>query len=105
MNTEVYNGFALKQNRFDLGEIPNNTSRLFDLSPTRFRAIHVNSPLSIETTNDAYLTIDAYCSTKTEVDNSLAIKRRVINNVPGTGERLLEMNLLKRIFAVSPLHI
>ena len=43
--------------------------------------------------------------TKTEVDTSLALKADVINNVPGTGERLLEANFLKRIFAVAPLQI
>ena len=62
---------ALKQNKFIIGEIPANTSRLFDLNATRFRAIHVNSPLSIETTNDAYLTIDSDTYSKTEVENSL----------------------------------
>ena len=35
---------------------------------------------------------------KAEVDNSLALKQNVINNAPGTGERLLEANFLERIF-------
>ena len=40
--------------------------------------------------------------TKTEVNNSLASKQNVTNNVPGTGERILEADFVKRIFAVSP---
>ena len=57
------------------GEIPaTNTSRLFDHGDNNFRAINVNSPLSIKTTNDAYLTIQADCYSKTEVDNNLALK-------------------------------
>ena len=35
----------------------------------------------------------------------LALQADVINNVPGTGERLLEANFLKRIFAVAPLQV
>ena len=40
--------------------------------------------------------------TKTEVNNSLALKQNVINHVPGTGERLLEVNFLKLILAMAP---
>ena len=58
------------------GEIPaTSTSRLFDYNDNKFRAIHVNSPLSIQTANDAYLTIKADCCIKTEVDNNLASKQ------------------------------
>ena len=45
-----------------------NTGRLFDHSDNKFRAIHVNSPLSIETTNAAYLTIQSDCYSKAEID-------------------------------------
>lgn len=72
--TEIDNSLLLKQNKFILGEIPSNTSRLFDLNDNKFRAIHVSSPLSIETTNDAYLTINADTYSKAEVDNSLFLK-------------------------------
>ena len=43
--------------------------------------------------------------TKTEVNNSLALKQYVINNVPETGEYLVEANFLKHIFALAPLQI
>ena len=43
--------------------------------------------------------------TKTEIDNAVATKQNNVNNVPGTGERLLEVNCLKRIFAISPLQV
>ena len=33
------------------------------INDNKFRAIHVNNPLSIQTTNDAYLTIDTNCYT------------------------------------------
>ena len=47
-----------------LGEIPPaNTSRLFDHGDSYFRAINVISPLSIQTTNNAYLTSNADCYT------------------------------------------
>jgi len=157
--TEIDNSLALKQIKFILGEIPANTSRLFDLNDNKFRAIHVSSPLSIETTNDAYLTINADTYSKAEVDNSLflkadksttytktevdtqfanlidtapdalntlnelaaalnddanyaatvenqlASKQNLLDNVPGTGQILLESDYLKRIFAVSPLSV
>ena len=41
--------------------------------------------------------------TKTKINNSLASNQHVINNVPGTGERMLEADLAQRIFASSPL--
>jgi hypothetical protein len=43
--------------------------------------------------------------TKTELDNNLALKQNVINNVPGTGERILEADAVKRIFAISPVQM
>ena len=43
--------------------------------------------------------------TKTEVNNKLALKQDVIKNVPGTGERILEADYVKRIFAISPLQV
>ena len=67
--------------------------------------MNVTSPLSMQTTNNADLTINADCYTKSEVNSSLALKQNVINNVPGTGERLFEVNLLKRIFAIAPLQV
>ena len=104
--TQVDNSLASKEIKSVFGEVPaTNTSILFDYIDNKFRAIHVNSPLSIQAANDAYLTIDANCYTETEVDNSLALKQNVVNNAPGTGERLLEINFLKRIFAVTPLHV
>ena len=92
--------------KFIFGEIPpTNTSRLFDYGDNKFRAIHVSSPLSIQTTNNAYLTITADCYTKSEVNSSLALKQNVINNVPGTGERLFEVNFPKRILALAPVQV
>ena len=88
------------------GEIPTtNTDRSFGYNANKVRAIHVNGPLYIQATNDAYLIVKADCYTKTEVDNSLALKQGVINNVLGTGERLFDTNFLKRIFAVAPLQV
>ena len=69
------------------GEIPaKHTSIIFDFNDNKFRAIHVFYPVSIQTTNDAYLTTDANCYTKPEVDNSLAVKQNEISNAPGTRE-------------------
>ena len=63
--TEIDSSFALKQINVLLGEIPTtNTSRLLDYKDNKFRAIHVNNPLPIQTTHDAYLTIDAHCYTR-----------------------------------------
>ena len=59
-----------------MGEVPaTNTRRLFDHNDNKFRAIHVNRPLYIQTTNDACLTVQADCYTKAEVNNSLALKQ------------------------------
>ena len=71
----------------------------------KFGAINLTSPLSNQTTNNAYLTINADCCTKSEGNSSLTLKQNVINNVPGTSERLFEVNLLKRIFAIAPLQV
>ena len=88
------------------GEIPaTNTSRLFDHGDNKFRAIHVNSPVSIQTTTNAYLTNDADCYTKTQVNRCLALKQNVISNLARPGEQILEASLLKRIFAVARLQI
>ena len=47
---------------------------MFDYGDNKFRAINVSSPLSIQTTNNAYLTINADCYTKSEVNSNLALK-------------------------------
>jgi len=74
-----------KQTQVLFGEIPaTNTSRLFGHGDNKFRAIHVKSPLSVQTTNDAYLTIQADCYTETEVNNRLA-RNPPINNPTFTG--------------------
>ena len=92
--------------KFIFGEIPpTNTGRLFYYGDNKFRAISVSSPLSIQAPNKAYLTINADCYTKSEVNSNLALKQHVINSVPGTGGRLFEVNFLKRIFAIAPLHV
>ena len=65
--------WILSRCNFCLGQ-HTNSSKLFDKND-KFRALHVNNPLTIQTTNDAYLTIDADCYTKTEVDGSLALKQ------------------------------
>ena len=83
--TEVDIRLDTKQIKFLLGEIPpTNSARLFDHSDNKFRAIYVNSPLSIETTNDAYLTIRSDSYNKAEVNNALALKAP-INNPTFTG--------------------
>ena len=56
----------LNENKILIGGIPSNTSRLFDLNDNKFRDIRVDNLLYIQTTNDAYLTIDADCYTNTE---------------------------------------
>ena len=44
-----------KHIEFLFGEVPTtNVSILFDDGDNKFRVIHVNSPLSVETTNNAY---------------------------------------------------
>jgi len=54
-----------KQIKSLFGEVPTtNVSRLFDYGDNKFRAILVNNPVSIETTNIASLTIRADCYTK-----------------------------------------
>ena len=54
--------------------------RLFDYNDNKFRAIHVNRPLSIQTTSDVDLTIGANCYSKTEVDNlRLDFNERIAN--------------------------
>jgi len=74
-----------KQIKSLFGKVPTtNVSRLFDYGDNKLRAISVNSPLSVQTTNYAYLTIQANCYTKTEVDNSLALKAP-INDPTFTG--------------------
>ena len=49
--------------------------------------------------------MNADCYTKSEVNSSLALKQNVINTIPGTRERLFEVNYLKRIFAIAPLQV
>ena len=64
---------AGKQNKFLLGELPlTNSARLFDLNSTKFRGIHCSNPLSIVETNDAYLTLDADCYSKAQIDNLIS---------------------------------
>ena len=53
--TEVGQSLASKHIGFLFGEVPaTSTSRLFDYNDNEFRAIHVNNPRSIQTTNDAF---------------------------------------------------
>ena len=59
--------------KFIFGEIPPvNISSLFDQGDNKFRALNVTTPLSIQTTNNAYLTINADCYNKSEVDSRIA---------------------------------
>ena len=39
------------------------------------------------------------------IQNQLATKQNNLDNVPGTGERLFEIDYIKRIFGVSPLSV
>ena len=66
-----------------------------DHGDNKFRAINVSSPLSIQTTNNAYLTIQTDCYTKSEINSSLALKQNAINNVAGTGERTSRSEFLE----------
>ena len=59
--------------------LPNNTSRLFDASSTKFRGINVTSPLTIVTTNDDYLTINSDTYNKQTVDNKISA---LVNSAP-----------------------
>ena len=63
--TTIPTQLSNKQHKFMLGEIPSNTSRLFDSSNTKFRAIHCSNPY-------AYVTIDADVYSKSYIDTSLA---------------------------------
>ncbi len=60
------------QEKFIVSEIPANTGRLFDSGRTKFRAINVQSPLSITATREDYLTISTDTYTKTEVANKIS---------------------------------
>ena len=72
--------FDNKQNKFLLADtLPADTSRLFDATGTKFRGIHVTSPLTIVTTNDDYLTINSDTYNKQTVDNKISA---LVNSAP-----------------------
>ena len=78
-----------KQIRLLFGEVPTtNVSRLFDYGDNKFRAIHVNSPLSTETIKNACSTIRADCYTKTEADTKTA---NLVDSAPATLNTLNEL--------------
>ena len=80
-NTEVDNNLELKANQ-----------------TTTYTKTEVDNNLALKANQ-------ATIYTETEVNNSLALKANLINNAPGTSERLLKANILKRICAVAPLNV
>ena len=81
--------FTNKQNKFIIAEtLPTKTSRLFDVSSDKFRAINVSTPLSISATSDDHLsiTIDSY--NKKEVDDKIT---GLVNSAPGLLDTLGEI--------------
>ena len=83
------NKFASKQNNFLVADtLPANTSRLFDASEIKFRAINVTSPLSIATTNDSYLSISCDSYTKEEVTYKIS---SLVNSAPALLDTLGEI--------------
>ena len=63
----IDNKFLNKQDKFIIaGTLPAGTSRLFDVSSNKFKAINVSSPMAISATSDDYLSItcDSYNKNK-----------------------------------------
>ena len=88
-----------KQNKFILGELPlTNSARLFDLNSTKFRGIHCSNPLSIVQTNDAYLTLDADCYTKSQTDTLINVKS---DNSYTDSQLLLKENIIDNDIKLS----
>ena len=72
-----------KQDKFVVSAIPANTGRLFEPGSTNFRAINVQSPLSITATRNDYLTISSDTYTTAQVDQKLS-------NLIGTAPLILD---------------
>lgn len=91
-----------KQNKFliaDASVLPANTSRLFDVNNTKFRAINVSAPLSITTPNYEYVTINCDSYDKANIDAKLTTINTNITNKQdtignGTGSGALSQYLL-----------
>ena len=68
MDGKLYN----KQNKFIIAEtVPTNAARLFDANNTKFRAINVNSPLSISTPNFEYVSLSCDAYDKANIDGKI----------------------------------
>ena len=81
--------FDNKQNKFIVAAtLPTRTSRLFDVSSDKFRAINVSTPLSISATSDDYLSITVDSYNKKEVDDKIT---GLVNSAPGLLDTLGEI--------------
>ena len=87
----IDNKFLNKQNKFIIAAtLPTRTSRLFDVSSDKFRAINVSTPLSISATSDDYLSITSDTYNKKEVDDKFT---GLVNSAPGLLDTLGEIAL------------
>ena len=94
---EVDNSLSLKANQsttYTKSEVDTQFSNLIDSAPD---ALNTLNELA-EALNDD----ENYAAT---IQNQLATKQNNLDNVPGTGERLFEIDYIKRIFGVSPLNV
>ena len=81
--------FNNKQDAFIIAPtLPAGTSRLFDISSKKFRAINVSAPLSISATSDDYLTIACDSYNKKEVTDKFT---DLIGNAPVLLDTLQEI--------------
>ncbi len=70
-NTGVATSLNAKQHKFIIAEIPADTGRLFDNNSTKFRAINVETPLSITATRDDYSTITSDTYDESNIDSKI----------------------------------
>jgi hypothetical protein len=81
--------FLNKQDKFIIAaSLPTGTSRLFDVSSNKFRAINVTSPMAISATSDDYLSITCDSYNKKDVDDKISA---LVNSAPGLLDTLGEI--------------
>ena len=72
--------FNNKQDKFIIAaSLPTGTSRLFDVSSNKFRAINVAYPMAISATSDDYLSITCDSYNKKQVDDKISA---LVNSAP-----------------------
>ena len=111
--TNINNKIDNKQNTLliaDASVLPANTSQLFDVNNTRFRAINVSAPLSITTPNYEYVSINCDSYDKANIDDKLTTINTNINAkqatlvaggaaVSGLQQAILSGSTIKNILA------